>query len=359
MSDPTGPGRLREERAPSPAALASLIRTRAFRRAVAFFIGIGVPALTGLWLHQSGALLLGVVAALMFSFADEEGPLTRRLLALGQIATGMTVGGAVGWALGHYGPVFWVLFVSGALAAAWLNRSGKTPHIGARIAVMALAITAGTQAVSLTEALFGAGALAVVVVVRLVDHAIFGPLPPSSLSPRRSAPESDALWARYAIAYAAAAAIGLWVGTWFDPQHAIWVAITSLVVMQPDDRSNYRRIFERVIGTIVGVAAAFVLTQLVRSLPLTVAALLITAAALPHHIPLRYWLHTAAIALLVLLTYDLASRAVGAPPELAPALFTERLVDVLIGCALAFAATELAFPWRELRERVGNGQRPG
>ena len=35
----------------------------------------------------------------------------------------------------------------------------------------------------------------------------------------------------------------------FDPQHAIWVVITTLVVMQPDDRNNYRRILERAAGT--------------------------------------------------------------------------------------------------------------
>ena len=43
-----------------------------------------------------------------------------------------------------------------------------------------------------------------------------------------------------------AATLGLWLGLKLDPQHAIWVVITTLVVMQPDDRSNYRRILERV-----------------------------------------------------------------------------------------------------------------
>ena len=70
-----------------------------------------------------------------------------------------------------------------------------------------------------------------------------------------------------------------------------------------------------------------------------------TAAALPHHIPLRYWLHTAAIALLVMLVYDLASRITGAAAELGPGLFKERVVDVLIGCALALVGTEFGFYW--------------
>jgi phosphate starvation-inducible membrane PsiE len=78
---------------------------------------------------------------------------------------------------------------------------------------------------------------------------------------------------------------------------------------------------------------------------LVFVALVVTAAALPHHIPLRYWLHTAAIALLVMLVYDLASRLSGGAPELVPGLFKERVIDVLIGCALALVGTELGFYW--------------
>ena len=63
--------------------------------------------------------------------------------------------------------------------------------------------------------------------------------------------ESDRFWLRFCAAYAGAATLGLWLGLKLDPQHAIWVAITTLVVMQPDDRSNYRRIFERIVGTLL------------------------------------------------------------------------------------------------------------
>jgi uncharacterized membrane protein YccC len=322
-----------------------LVRSRAFRRAVAFVIAIAVPALAALWLKQSAGMLLGVVTAIMFSFADEEGPLTRRFTPLARSAAGIALGGVMGHLLGGYDAVFWLLFVTAAFGAAWLNRAGKSAHIGARLAVMALAIAAGTPDLSWTDASFAMGSLAVTVLVRLADHAVFGPLPAASVPPRPAVPESDRFWLRFAAAYAGAATLGLWLGLKLDPQHAIWVVITTLVVMQPDDRSNYRRILERVIGTIAGVAVAFVLTQLLRSEPLVFLAMAATAAALPHHIPLRYWLHTAAIALLVMLVYDLASRIAGAAAELGPGLFKERVVDVLIGCALALVATEVGFYW--------------
>jgi hypothetical protein len=64
---------------------------------------------------------------------------------------------------------------------------------------------------------------------------------------------------------------------------------------------------------------------------------------MPHHVPLRYWVHTAAIALLVLLAYDLASRLTGGLPP--PGLFEERVIDVLVGCGLALVGTEFGFYW--------------
>ena len=330
---------------------ADLIRSRAFRRAVSFIIGIGVPAAVCLWLRLSDGLLLAVITALMFSFADDEGPLINRFIALGRSAAGIALGAAGGYLLGGYTPLFWVFFVAAAFAAAWLNRAGRTAHIGARLAVMAMAITAGTPGLSRVEVFCVVGSLAVVILARLADHAVFGPLPASKLRAPPSVPESDTLWVRYAAAYAVAAAAGLWLGLLVDPAHAIWVAITTLVVMQPDDRSNYRRILERVVGTIVGTAAAFVLTRLVLPPTLTVVAIIATAAVLPHHMPLRYWAHTAAIALLVLLSYDLASEMGGTFAAPSVGLFTERLIDVFVGASLALAGTFAAFPWNVLRAR--------
>jgi hypothetical protein len=324
---------------------ADLIQSRAFRRAVAFSIGTGVPAIFGLWLHQPGGLLVGVITAMTFAFADDEGPLSRRFISLGRAAAGVVLGGAIGHLLGGYGPVFWVLFVVSAFGAAWLNRAGKSAHIGARLAVMALAISAGTPDMSLAEVWFVAGALALTILLRLADHAIYGPLPASTLPPRPAFPESERFWLRFCSAYAAAAALALWLGLRVDPLHAIWVAITTLVVMQPDDRSNYRRILERVVGTAAGVVAAYLLTRWAHSAPLMVALLFITAVLLPHHMPVRYWLHTAAIALLVMLAYDLASEASDGASRFGAGLFSERLVDVLVGCAMALVGTEVGFRW--------------
>jgi uncharacterized membrane protein YgaE (UPF0421/DUF939 family) len=111
--------------------------------------------------------------------------------------------------------------------------------------------------------------------------------------------------------------------------------------MQPDARASYRRMVERIVGTFLGVSAAFVLTRLGHSVPIICAVVLVVAPLIPHHVADRYWAHTALIAVLVLLAYDLIN--IGAHDI--DHLLLERLKDMLIGCAVALIGTALAF-WR-------------
>jgi uncharacterized membrane protein YgaE (UPF0421/DUF939 family) len=110
--------------------------------------------------------------------------------------------------------------------------------------------------------------------------------------------------------------------------------------MQSDARLSYVRIVHRIAGTVVGVVAAFALTSVIDSPWLIAVAVLILAPLIPHHLQHRYWLHTALIAVVVLLAYHLAT----SDPRILRGLFTERLEDVLLGAGLALIGTLLAFP---------------
>jgi hypothetical protein len=61
---------------------------------------------------------------------------------------------------------------------------------------------------------------------------------------------------------------------------------------------------------------------------------------IPHHLAHRYWLHTALIAVMILLAYDLAILDAGGMSR----LLSERVVDMLLGCTLALVGTAAAFP---------------
>jgi uncharacterized membrane protein YccC len=79
------------------------------------------------------------------------------------------------------------------------------------------------------------------------------------------------------------------------------------------------------------------------------AAILVVVPLIPHHLANRYWLHTALIALMVLLAYDLSEL----DSQGIAKLLSERLIDVLIGCAIALVGTAAAFP-REAAAQIDN-----
>ncbi|HVZ52960.1 MAG TPA: FUSC family protein [Pseudolabrys sp.] len=313
------------------------IDTVTLRRAILFFVGIGVPSATGTLLGHPAGVLIGCMTGLLFSFADDAGPLSVRYKTLFMAAGGVAIGAAAGayWR-GFPWPV-WVMFAAATFASGAFLGVGKAPMLGARFGAMALVVASGAPELRLDDAAYGVLALVVVALARFVDHWIFGPLPQMRGGAPRG-PNHD--WPRFALAYAAAATVSLWIGIAIDPSRAVWVVVTTLVVMMADARASYVRIVERVAGTMLGVVAAFALTSVVHSPRLIALALLLVAPAVPHHLQQRYWLHTALIALLILLAYDLAT----ADPRILHGLFTERLEDVLLGGALALVGTMVAFP---------------
>ena len=85
---------------------------------------------------------------------------------------------------------------------------------------------------------------------------------------------------------------------------------------------------------------------MVHSVTVISVAILLVAPLIPHHLTTRYWLHTALIALMVLLAYDLTefnSQGIGD-------LLIERVKDILIGCAMALVGTAVAFPREAIAE---------
>ena len=105
-------------------------------------------------------------------------------------------------------------------------------------------------------------------------------------------------------------------------------------------RASYRRIFERVAGTFAGVLAAWVITMLFHSAAIICIFILVVAPLIPHHLAHRYWLHTGLIALTVLLAYDLTLLDTHSITN----LLSERLEDILLGCAMGLVGTAVAFP---------------
>ncbi len=313
------------------------------RRMVLFAVNIGFAVITAAVLAEWRMVLAGAMIAMVASFADDDGLLPARLATLALVAAGMAVGGVAGHLLGGYSTRFWPLFLAAAFAAGWLYRAPRGVQLAARVCAIALSIVAGLPTVTTSElALIGA-TIAVCALSRVIDHLLLGPLPDDSGGAPSAGPTTSAPRLRFALAYSAVAGTGLWIGLALDPIRAIWVSTTTLVVMQADAGANYRRIVGRIAGTGAGVIAALALTAVLRTPPALCAAMVVVAAFLPQYVRTRYWLHSALIALLVLLAYDLGTTDSGGNADMS-ALFVDRLTDVSLGAILALAGTAFAFP---------------
>ncbi|MEU2618648.1 FUSC family protein [Streptomyces sp. NPDC007157] len=125
-----------------------------------------------------------------------------------------------------------------------------------------------------------------------------------------------------------------------------WVALTITFVLKPDFGSVFSRALLRALGTVVGlVVAATVLTLVPRGWP-DVPVMLLLAPLIPALTPRGYGFQTAAITPVILLLSDeLNHQGTG--------LLLPRLLDSLMGCAIALIAGYLLWP-ESWHTRVGD-----
>ena len=308
------------------------------RRGLQFLINIGTPLLIGVLRGESQMALPAVIVGMAFGFADSGGPLLSRLRFLALDALCIGAGAALGYLARSHAALLVPFFVGLTLGVGLAPLTGRMLPLAGRHAAMAFTVAAALpMTFNLPQAGYLFGVFLLAAAARTVDYLVAGPLPRQPAAPLQP-PSGHAGWLRYALAFAGAATAALWIGEALDPTHTIWVVATTLVVMQADARLSYRRIVERVAGTFAGVVAAWVITGS-QSIALISACVLVVAPLIPHHLANRYWLHTALIALMILLVYDLAEF----DSQSISKLLFERVIDMLLGCAIALVGTAAAF----------------
>ncbi|MDO0934753.1 FUSC family protein [Streptomyces sp. DG2A-72] len=125
-----------------------------------------------------------------------------------------------------------------------------------------------------------------------------------------------------------------------------WVALTITFVLKPDFGSVFSRALLRALGTVAGlVVAAAVLSQVPRGW-WDVPVMLLLAPLIPALTPRGYGYQTAAITPVILLLSDVLNRQ-------GTGLLLPRLVDSLMGCAIALVAGYLLWP-ESWHVRVGD-----
>lgn len=122
-------------------------------------------------------------------------------------------------------------------------------------------------------------------------------------------------------------------------QHGYWILLTSLFVCQPNYNATRHRLALRITGTLVGVAIGLPVLLLVPSIEGQLVLIVLTGVLFFAFRNVQYAHATMFITLLVLLCFNL----LGEGFEVA----LPRIIDTLIGCAIAWAAVSFIWPdWK-------------
>ncbi len=304
-------------------------------------------------LKQPSAAYLAVGFALFFTLSDAEGTLAMRLHAIGWAAGFMALGSitallVIGQPVAIVAAFCILTFVAGVLSWAGLPFL-RAPRFGAVIFCFVLA--SDLQSLSLALLLL-AGTFVTAGLWVTLEHVL---VPDTT----RTAYSTFAIaWRlinadrytvlRFASCYLIASAIGWSAGRAIDETHPTWVAISVLVVMWPDWQTSYRRVLQRVFGTLIGAAIALVVAPRIEDPRLLIAIIVALFFFIPFGVRRNYWLHCALMALVVFFAMNIAT-----DDGFTRHAVEERVADIVLGCSIAILGTLFAF---RKRDRSGTGR---
>ncbi len=130
-----------------------------------------------------------------------------------------------------------------------------------------------------------------------------------------------------------------------DLQHGYWILLTTLFVCQPNFNATKRRLRLRILGTLLGISAGYVILNFVPDIEGQLVILVLSGVLFFHLRSQQYAQATAFITIVALISFNLESNALQA--------IVPRLLDTLIGCGLAWLAVYFIWPDWQFRN-LGN-----
>jgi uncharacterized membrane protein YccC len=156
------------------------------------------------------------------------------------------------------------------------------------------------------------------------------------LAPIRAALGPHSLVGRHALRLAVGVLAAHVLSTVLGLQRGYWMSLTTAVILQPYAGATVHRALQRVVGTVIGVLIAGVLTWGVHG-PIAVAAVLATLCVLTLAVrPMGYGYYTLGLTPLFLMIAE------GTRNQ--PHLIWARLLNTVLGGLVAFAAGALLWP---------------
>ena len=122
-------------------------------------------------------------------------------------------------------------------------------------------------------------------------------------------------------------------------QYGYWILLTALFVMQPNFNTTKRRLRLRIIGTLAGIVVGYTILYFVPSVEGQLVVLIMSGMLFFELRSKQYAQATAFMTILALMNFNLEG--------LGYAAAVPRMVDTLIGCALAWFGVSFIFPdWK-------------
>ena len=144
---------------------------------------------------------------------------------------------------------------------------------------------------------------------------------------------------RFALRVSMAISVGLLIGHWLPyAAHSYWIVLTIVIILRPTFSMTRQRRADRIIGTIIGCIITAIVIRFVHSNIVLMGILFLSIVATPTFIYLRYRYTAIAVSLMILLQMHLV-----APSN--PNLVSERLIDTLIGAAVATVFSFVLANW--------------
>ncbi len=121
--------------------------------------------------------------------------------------------------------------------------------------------------------------------------------------------------------------------------YGYWILLTALFVSQPNFNATKRRLRLRIVGTLAGIIIGYAILYFVRSLEGQLLLLILSGVLFFELRSKQYAQATAFITILALINFNLDGMGFSAA--------VPRMIDTLIGCALAWFGVSFIFPdWK-------------
>jgi YccS/YhfK family integral membrane protein len=149
---------------------------------------------------------------------------------------------------------------------------------------------------------------------------------------------------RHAVRLAVALLVGYGVLRVVHPQNGYWILLTTIFVCQPSYAATYRRLLERVAGTVIGLVIGWAALRLLPAGPWQWPLVVATGVGFFATRLRRYTTATAVVTVFVVLCFNQLGHGY--------AVMWPRLLDTVIGAAVAALAIRLVLPdWQGRRLR--------